>query len=82
MQRICLYCKNYHHEKAVYDGMTEGQCELYPERCKEWWKRNGNLPLKKAEEMECFDESEHQKKFNRMIEGIDKLLDEISDKLK
>lgn len=90
-KRICLYCRHYHHKEDVYDGLKEvmpgvcvpkmktieAHCDTYPDRCKDWWKKNGNVTPDNAEEMNCFEFTEDGKMLNDLIEDAKELLSEI-----
>ena len=52
-------------------------CDTHPDKCEEWWKKNGHLTSDDSEEMDCFEFTEDGKMLNDLIEHAKKILNEI-----
>lgn len=90
-KRICLYCRHFHYEKNVYDGLKEvmrgvyvpktktieAHCDKHPDKYEDWWAKNWLLPTNDAEEMDCFEFTEGGKKLNDIIELSKDILKDI-----
>jgi len=94
MRRVCLYCARFHHNENVYDGREEVlpgifapkmktiemHCDKYPEKCKQWWERNGNVTSDEAEEMDCFEFTKSDQKLQDLIDQATDILDQVKKK--